>query len=73
MNIVFYLDIADGFQARSCQLQTLYVSFRDLDWQVKYIIIDYIIVLIIMLVLLTLLIVIINTLNSNINFTNHNE
>lgn len=46
MNIVFYLDIADGFQARSCQLQTLYVSFRDLDWQVKYIIIDYIIVLI---------------------------
>jgi bone morphogenetic protein 7 len=26
-------NIGDGFQSRSCQIQTLYVSFRDLEWQ----------------------------------------
>ncbi|KAF0766087.1 protein 60A [Aphis craccivora] len=28
-----FQNIADGFQSRSCQIQTLYVSFRDLEWQ----------------------------------------
>ncbi|XP_050439515.1 protein 60A [Adelges cooleyi] len=28
-----FQNFADSFQSRSCQIQTLYVSFRDLEWQ----------------------------------------
>ncbi|XP_050527186.1 protein 60A [Daktulosphaira vitifoliae] len=28
-----FQNFADGFQSKSCQIQTLYVSFRDLEWQ----------------------------------------
>lgn len=29
-------DIANENEVRSCQMQTLYVSFKDLDWQVQF-------------------------------------
>jgi len=30
-------DFTSLYEVRSCQVQTLYVSFRDLEWQVKFI------------------------------------
>jgi len=36
LHFYFNLGVLDG-SPRSCQIQTLYVSFRDLEWQVKFV------------------------------------